>query len=82
MNKAAKIFGIAAIGCMLAGQPALAQDSAKSMTTTTTTDRGTTEDKDDHGKWGLAGLLGLLGLLGLRKRDEHHHVEVHKRPNV
>ncbi len=80
MNKAVKLLSMAFLGILLATNPVHAQDSARSTTTTTSND--TANREDDHGKWGLAGLLGLLGLLGLRKKDDHHHVDIQKRPNT
>ncbi|GAC1427210.1 MAG: hypothetical protein NVS1B13_21730 [Flavisolibacter sp.] len=81
MNKAVKLLSMAFLGILLATNPVRAQDSARS-TTTTTTSNDTPNREDDHGKWGLAGLLGLLGLLGLRKKEDHHHVDIQKRPNT
>jgi hypothetical protein len=54
--------GIVVSGLMLTGgaAPAVAQ---------TTTNQGTTTDRDDDGfdDWGLLGLLGLAGLMGRKK---------------
>lgn len=61
------LVGFVALG--LGSAPALAQDNATGMDTTTTTIVPADDNDDDGGKWGLLGLLGLAGLLGLKRRD-------------